>query len=367
MLTTDLALRMDPAYEQISRRFLENPAEFADAFARAWFKLTHRDMGPKSRYLGPEVPAEELDLAGPGAGCRPPAGRRRRRRRAQGRDRGLGPVGLAARVDRLGLGVDVPRHRQARRRQRRPASGSPRRTAGTSTTRPSSRRCCGTLEGIQAEFNASHVGGAQISLADLIVLGGWRRRRGAPRRPPASTSPSPSRRVAPTPRRSRPTSTPSPCSSRPWTGSATTSARAPTSRRSSCSSTRRQLLTLTAPEMTVLVGGLRVLGANAKQSQLGVLTERPGVLTNDFFVNLLDIGTMWSADDRRRGHLRGSRPRHRRRALDRQPRRPGVRLALGAARARRGLRRATTRRQKFVHDFVAAWTKVMELDRFDVA
>ena len=130
---------------------------------------------------------------------------------------------------------------------------------------------------------------------------------------------------------------------------------------------RANLLTLSAPEMTVLVGGLRVLGANHNGSPLGVLTARPGALTNDFFVNLLDHGTDVDADDRGRGDLRGPRPRHRRGQVDRQPRRPRLRLELRAAGARRGLRAATTRRRSSSRDFVAAWAKVMNLDRFDLA
>ena len=130
---------------------------------------------------------------------------------------------------------------------------------------------------------------------------------------------------------------------------------------------KAQLLTLTAPEMTVLVGGLRVLGANAGGSKHGVFTERPGTLTNDFFVNLLDMGTKWQRVRRHGRRVRGPRPQDRRAQVDRHARRPGLRLELAAARARRGLCAATTRKQKFVRDFVAAWTKVMNLDRFDLA
>ncbi len=172
MLTTDLALRVDPAYEKISRRFLENPDQFADAFARAWFKLTHRDMGPLVRYLGPLVPKEELIWQDPDSRRRSRAGRRAGHRGAEGEDPRVRPVRLRAGLDGLGVGLDVPRLRQARRRERgahppRAAEGLGGQPAGSSW-----RRCCGKLEAIQKEFNASQSGGKKVSLADLIVLGG---------------------------------------------------------------------------------------------------------------------------------------------------------------------------------------------------
>ena len=167
MLTTDLSLRFDPIYEPISRRFLENPDEFADAFARAWFKLTHRDMGPIERYLGPEVPAEDADLAGPGPGGRPRADRRRGRRRAQARRSSTPGLSVsAAGLHRVGVGVDVPRQRQARRRQRR--AHPPRAAArlGGQRPRPAGARCWARSRGSRRRF------GKPVSLADLIVLAG---------------------------------------------------------------------------------------------------------------------------------------------------------------------------------------------------
>ena len=155
MLTTDLSLRFDPAYEKISRRFHENPDQFADAFARAWFKLTHRDMGPIVRYLGPLVPKETLIWQDPIPAGGSSADRRAGHRRAEGEDPRLRPVGVAAGLDRLGVGIDVPRLRQARRRQRRAHSPQRRRRTGRSTSRPSSKTVLQKLEAIQKEFNAA--------------------------------------------------------------------------------------------------------------------------------------------------------------------------------------------------------------------
>ena len=172
MLTTDLALRIDPIYEPISRRFYENPDEFADAFARAWFKLTHRDMGPIARYLGPS-PRGAADLAGPGPAGRPRADRRGRRRRAEGQSSPRA-YGLPARLDGVGLGVDVPRHRQARRRQRR---ADPARAAeGLGGQRPGRARD-GAADARGDPGRSSTRGGKQVSLADLIVLAGGAGRR----------------------------------------------------------------------------------------------------------------------------------------------------------------------------------------------
>ena len=171
MLTTDLSLRFDPIYEPISRRFMEDQDAFADAFARAWFKLTHRDMGPVVRYLGPEVPSEIADLAGPRPAGDARSHRRRRHRHAQGPDPRLGPVGAPARLRRVGVGLVLPGQRQARRRQRRARSASSRRAGGRSTTPTSWRSCCAPWRGSSGHFNAQ-AGGKQVSLADLIVLAG---------------------------------------------------------------------------------------------------------------------------------------------------------------------------------------------------
>ena len=238
MLTTDLALRFDPIYEPISRRFLENPDEFADAFARAWFKLTHRDMGPIARYLGPEVPTETLLWQDPVPAVDARARRRRGHRRPQGPDPRLGPVGLPAGLHRVGVGLDVPRQRQARRRQRR--AHPPRAAERLGGQRP--RRA-----GDGAAHPGGHPGGLQRR-PDRRQAGLARRPDRArrlprpssrPPRTPASTSRSRSRRAARTRRRSRPTWSPSPRSSRPRTGSATTSARATGCRPSTCCSTGR--------------------------------------------------------------------------------------------------------------------------------
>ena len=362
MLTSDIALKEDPVYEEIGERFLADPDAFADAFARAWFKLTHRDMGPIQRYLGPEVPAEELiwqdrvpavdhelvsadDVAA-----------------LKAHDPGLGPVRLPPGRHRLGLGLDLPQQRQARRGQRRPPAPGAAERAGPSTSPTSSRGALRTLEGIQADFNAA--GGAKISLADLIVLAGAAavEKAAARRRPRGHRAlhAGSHRRHA----RSRPTSS----RSRPWsrapTGSATTSARVTACPRSTCWSTGPTCSDLTAPELTVLVGGLRVLGANTGGSTHGVLTSAPGTLTNDFFVNLLGMGTQWTSVDGRRGHLRG-------------PRRTGASAGPAPATTWSSARTpscapsprstpARTPAAKFVRDFVVAWDKVMMADRYDL-
>ena len=365
MLTTDLALRFDPVYEPISRRFLENPDEFADAFARAWFKLTHRDMGPIARYLGPEVPHGGAALAGPGARGRPRAGRRRRRRRAQGADPRLGPDGLAAGLDRVGVGVDVPRQRQARRRQRRPHPPRAAERLGGQRPRRSSRTVLRTLEGIQESFNAAG-GGKQVSLADLIVLGGARggragrqgrrpRRRGAVH---ARAAPTPSQEqtdvesfaaLEPTAdgfrnylRQGPPAAGRVPAG-RPGEPADPERARDDRPRRRPARA-RRQLRA-------------------ARRSASSPTT--PGPLTNDFFVNLLDLGTTWTADVRRRGDLRGPR-----RATG-EVKWTGSRVDLvfgsnSELRALAEVYASDDAQEKFVRDFVAAWAKVMDLDRFDV-
>ena len=364
MLTTDLSLRFDPAYEQISRRFLENPAEFADAFARAWFKLTHRDMGPRSRYLGPEVPAEELIWQDPV----PPV------------DHAL--VGaddiasLTAAIGASGLSVaqlvstawaSASTFRGSDKRGG--ANGARLRLApqnGWDVNSPAElASVLGTLEGIQAEFNSSHVGGAQISLADLIVLAGGVGVEQAARAGGVEVS------VPFTPGRTDATQEQTDVDSFAVLEPTTDGFRNYLGKGSGKPAEfqlvdKAALLTLTAPETTVLVGGLRVLGANAKGSKVGVLTERPGVLTNDFFTHLLDAGTVWAPTseaeetfegrDRSTGTLRWTGSR--------------VDLVFGSHSVLRALAEVYAQddaQQKFVHDFVAAWVKVMELDRFDVA
>ena len=172
MLTTDLSLRFDPAYEKISRRFHEHPDQFADAFARAWFKLTHRDMGPIDALSRPARAEGAADLAGPDPGGRSSAGRRAGHRGAEGEDPRLRPVGLPAGLDGLGVGLDLPRLRQARRRQRRAHPPRARRRTGRSTSRLSWRRCCGSSRRSRRSSTPRRAGGKKVSLADLIVLGG---------------------------------------------------------------------------------------------------------------------------------------------------------------------------------------------------
>jgi catalase-peroxidase len=363
MLTTDLALRMDPAYEKISRRFLEHPDEFAAAFAKAWFKLTHRDMGPYSRGVGALVPAEpqlwqdpvpavdhELvdadDIAALGA---------------QILASGLSVVDLVATAwaaaasfrgtDKRG-GANGARLRLAP--QKDWAVNDPARTAAVIRT----------LEGIQAEFNASHVGGKQVSLADLIVLGGCAAVE------KAAADAGVAVRVPFAPGRTDATQDQTDVESfavlEPifdgFRNYVAEGIKQPTEH---LLVERAYMLTLTPPEMTVLLGGLRVLGANTGGSPHGVLTDRPGTLTNDFFVNLLDMGTEWRATadseetfegrDRVSGDARWTASR--------------VDLVFGSNSELRALAEvyaSDDAKEKFVRDFVAAWDKVMNLDRFDL-
>jgi catalase-peroxidase len=363
MLTTDLALRMDPAYEQISRRFLENPDQFADAFARAWFKLTHRDMGPISRYLGPEVPSEELVWQDPVPAVDHPL--------VSDED----VAALKAMVLSTGLSVSqlvstawASASTFRGTDKRGGANGARIRLApqnGWDVNDPAGlAEVLRTLEGVQAEFNSSHVGGAQISLADLIVLGGAAAIEKAakdagvdvvvpftPGRTDASQEQTDVESFA--------VLEPTHDGFRNYLGKADRPAEFQLV-------DKARLLTLSAPEMTVLVGGLRVLGANAKGSPLGVLTARPGTLSNDFFVNLLDPALTWSATsaaedafearDRATGDVRWTGSR--------------VDLVFGSNSVLRAVAEvyaSDDAAEKFVRDFVTAWDKVMMLDRFDVS
>ena len=362
MLTTDLALRMDPIYGPISRRFLEHPEEFADAFARAWFKLTHRDMGPVSRYLGPEVPAEELIWQDPVPAV----------------DHDLvGPDDVAALKERvLASGLSVAQlvsvawasastYRDSDKRGG--ANGARIRLAPQKdwdVNDPAELAAVlGTLEQIQADFNAAPPGGARISLADLIVLAGAAaiEKAAADGGHPVEVPFSPGRTDA-TPEQ---TDVAAFAVLEPTIDGFRNYVRPGDTRRLEAHLVdRASQLTLTAPEMTVLVGGLRVLGANAGGTTHGVLTQRPGVLTNDFFVHLLDMGTEWSvgsADhvyegrDRGTGDLRWTGT-----AAD---------LVFGSNSQLRALAEvyaSDDAQQKFVEDFAAAWAKVMDLDRFDL-
>jgi len=363
MLTTDLSLRVDPAYEKISRRFLANPDQFADAFARAWFKLTHRDMGPRARYLGPDVPAEVFVWQDP----IPEADHALVD--AQDVDAltkkvlasGLTPSQLVATAwasastfrgsDKRG-GANGARIRLAP--QKDWAVNEPAQLSAVLQV----------LEGIRGEFNAAQAGGKKISLADLIVLAGGAGVEQAARNAGREI------RVPFAPGRTDASQEQTDVASFAPLEPVADGFRNYTKARFSVPAEvllvdRAQLLTLTAPEMTVLVGGLRVLGANAGQSQDGVFTKKPGALSNDFFVNLLDMGTEWKpaagqahyeGRDRRSGELRWTGTR--------------ADLVFGSnaqLRAIAEIYASADAQEKFVNDFVAAWTKVMNLDRFDLA
>ncbi|MBL8359142.1 MAG: catalase/peroxidase HPI [Rubrivivax sp.] len=361
MTTADLSLRFDPAYEKISRRFLAEPAAFADAFARAWFKLTHRDLGPKSRYLGPEVPAEDLLWQDP----LPAAGH------AAIDD--VDAAHLKARVLASGLTVSelvstawasASTFRGSDKRGG--ANGARIRLAPQkdwAVNQPAQlARVLAVLEGLRVAFNAAQTGRKRVSMADLIVLAG---NAGVEAAAQAASHPV---QVPFTPGRTDATAEQTDVASfsvlepqadgfRNWRKAAyTTPAEA-------MLVDRAQLLTLSAPEMTVLVGGLRVLGANVGGSTDGVFTRRPGVLSNDFFVNLLDIGTVWtpSGDNAYAGRDRTTgAPTWTATRVD---------LVFGSNSQLRALSEVYAQRDnggKFVRDFVAAWTKVMELDRFDL-
>ncbi len=364
MLTTDLALRFDPEYEKVSRRFYENPDQFADAFARAWFKLTHRDMGPRALYRGPLVPKEELIWQDP-----IPAVDHELVNDAD-------VAALKAKILASGLSVaelvstawaSASTFRGSDKRGG--ANGARIRLAPQKdweVNQPAElAKVLEKLEAIQKDFNAAQSGGKKVSLADLIVLGGAAAVEKAakdagqdvkvafkPGRMDASQEQTDAHSFAPL----EPTADGFRNYSR---------GRQRLSPEESLVD-RAQLLTLTAPEMTVLVGGLRVLGANAGQSQHGVLTTQPGKLTNDFFVNLLDMGTEWKATsddktvfegrDRKTGEVKWTGTR--------------VDLIFGSHSQLRALAEvygSSDAKGKFARDFVAAWNKVMNADRFDIA
>ncbi len=339
MLTTDLSLRMDPVYEQISRRFLDNPGELADAFARAWFKLTHRDMGPVVRYLGPEVPAETLLWQDPLPEV----------------THELIDVGDIASLKGQILASGLPVSQLVSTAWASASSfrGSDKR-GGANGARIRLQPQSGwevndpdqlaavlrTLEGIQQSFNAE-AGGKQVSLADLIVLAGAAAVEQAARDAGFDVE------VPFTPGRADASAEQTDVESFAALEPAADGFRNYLGKGNRLPAEyllidRANLLTLSAPELTVLVGGLRVLGANYQQSPLGVFTTNPGSLTSDFFVNLLDMATTWQATSETafpgREHIRGPRRRHRRGQVDRQPGRPGLRVELRAARARGGLR-----------------------------
>ncbi len=362
MLTTDLALRFDPAYEKISRRFYEHPEQFADAFARAWFKLTHRDMGPRARYLGPEVPAEDLIWQDP-----VPAAN-------HGVIDASDIAALKAQIAASGLSVSelvstawasASTFRGSDKRGG--ANGARIRLAPQNTwevNQPAQLQAVlNTLEGIQAGFNNAQ-SGKKVSLADLIVLGGCVGVEQAAKNAGHEVT------VPFTPGRTDATQAQTDVESFAVLEPVADGFRNYLKTKMSVSAEellvdRAQLLTLTAPEMTVLVGGLRVLNANTGKSQHGVFTNRPETLTNDFFVNLLDMSTAWKASaeegvfegrDRASGAVKWTGTR--------------ADLVFGSNSQLRALAEVygcADAQTKFVNAFVAAWNKVMNLDRFDLA
>ena len=364
MLTTDLSLRMDPIYEPISRRFYENPDQLEDAFARAWFKLTHRDMGPRTRYLGPEVPAEELIWQDPIPTVTHEL---------------IDDQGLAAlKGNILASGLSVSQLVSTAWASASTFRGSDKRGGANGArirlapqkdwevNNPAQLQAVlETLEGIQKEFNDSQTGGKMVSLADLIVLGGCAAVEQAAKSAGHDVT------VPFTLGRADASQEQTDVKSFAVLEPATDGFRNYLKTQYAVSAEemlvdRAQLLTLTAPEMTVLVGGMRVLNTNFGQSQHGVFTKRPEVLTNDFFINLLDLGTTWKATseaeevfegrDRTTGELRWTGTR--------------IDLIFGSNSELRALAEVygcEDSQERFTQDFVAAWAKVMNLDRFDLA
>jgi catalase-peroxidase len=364
MLTTDLALRIDPAYEKISRRFREHPDQFADAFARAWFKLTHRDMGPIVRYLGPLVPKEELLWQDPIPAIKHEL---------------ISEQDIAAlKAKILASGLSIPELVSTAWASASTFRGSDKRGGANGArirlapqkdwdvNQPAElAKVLSKLEGIQKEFNAAQKGDKKVSLADVIVLGGCAAVEKAAKDAGHDV------KVPFTPGRTD--------ASQEQTDIHSFAPLEPTVdgfrnyvRGKQLMSVeellvdRAQLLTLTAPEMTVLVGGLRVLGANAGKSRHGIFTKKPGTLTNDFFANLLDMRTQWhpsagsdsvyEARDRKTNEVKWTGTR--------------VDLIFGSHSQLRALAEvyaSADSKEKFVKDFVAAWSKVMNLDRFDLA
>jgi catalase-peroxidase len=364
MLTTDLSLRMDPVYEQITRRFLASPDEFADAFARAWFKLTHRDMGPIVRYLGPEVPTEVLIWQDPVPAV------------THGLVDAADVAALKSQI--LASGLSVPQLVSTAWAAASSFRGSDKRgganggrirlepQVGWEVNEPAQlATVLRTLAGIQESFNSESGGGKRVSLADLIVLAGGTAVEKAARDAGFDVEVpfSPGRSDAAqeqTDVDSFAALEPKADGFRNYLGKGN---RLPAEY---LLLDRANLLTLSAPEMTVLVGGLRVLGANYEQSPLGAFTTTPGSLTNDFFVNLLDIGTTWQPTAKDANAFEG------RDAATNEVKWTGSRVDLvfgsnSELRALAEVYASDDAKEKFVNDFVAAWAKVMDLDRFDLA
>jgi len=363
MLTTDLSLRFDPAYEAISRRFHQHPEQLAEAFSRAWFKLTHRDMGPRARYLGPEVPAEELIWQDPIPAVNHPLIDAQDIQQLKGQILNSG-LSVAQLVSTAWASASTFRGSD----KRGGANGARIRLAPQKdweVNQPQQlAQVLRALEGVQSAFNSSQTGGKRVSLADLIVLGGCAAVELAAKNAGYSIS------VPFAPGRMDASQEQTDVESfavlepvadgfrnylKPVSGVTAEALLVD----------RAQLLTLTAPQLTVLLGGLRVLGANVGQSPHGVFTSRPGTLSNDFFVNLLDMGTQWKPQSEARDLYEGSD-----RATG-QYKWSGTRvdLLLGSNSQLRALAEvyaAADAGEQFVKDFVAAWDKVMNLDRFDL-
>jgi catalase-peroxidase len=364
MTTADLSLRFDPIYEPIARRYQRNPEEFADAFARAWFKLTHRDMGPRSRYLGPEVPAEELIWQDPV----PAVGHKQ-----------IDAQDIAALKKKiLASGLSVSQLVSTAWASASTFRGSDKRGGANGAriclapqkdwevNQPARLKLVlQTLEKIQRDFNGAQSGGKKISLADVIVLGGCAGVEQAAKNAGHDVT------VPFTPGRADASQEQTDLASFAVLEPAADGFRNYLKTQYTLSAEellvdRAQLLTLTAPEMTVLVGGMRVLNTNFGQSRNGVFTKRPETLTNDFFVNLLDMRTMWKAIPENEGAFEG-----RDRATG-ELKWTGTRVDLifgsnSQLRALAEVYGCRDSQEKFLHDFIAAWNKVMNLDRFDLA
>jgi len=363
MLTTDLALKVDPAYEKISRRFLANPQEFADVFARAWFKLTHRDLGPRARYLGSDVPAEELIWQDPIPAVDHPL---------------IGKVEIADLKSRvLGSGLKISELVTTAWASASTFRGSDKRGGANgarirlapqkdwAVNQPAElAKVLKALETIQKEFNAAQTGGKKVSLADLIVLGG-----GAAIEKAAKNA-GQDLKVPFTPGRMDASQEQTDVDSFAVLEPAADGFRnyvrkGAESFTSDLLIDRANLLTLTAPEMTVLIGGLRVLNTNFDHSEHGVFTKRPEALTNDFFVNLLDMGTKWAKSTAEPSLLEGRD----RKTAELKWTGTVADLVFGSNSQLRALAEVyacADSQELFVKEFVAAWTKVMELDRFDL-
>jgi len=364
MLTTDLSLRFDPAYEKISRRFYEHPEQLADAFARAWFKLTHRDMGPRTRYLGPEVPAEELIWQDPIPSVNHPLIDEQDIASLKGKILSSG-LSVSQLVSTAWASASTFRGSD----KRGGANGARIRLSPQKdweVNQPAElANVLKTLEGIQGDFNSAASGGRRVSLADLIVLAGCAGVEQAAKKAGHDVT------VPFTPGRmdalQEQTDVASFAVLEPIADGFCNYLRGQyTVKAEALLVDKAQLLRLTAPEMTVLVGGMRVLDANYGHTRHGVFTRKPGTLTNDFFVNLLDMGTEWKpvsdakdlfeGRDRRTGEVRWTGAR--------------VDLIFGSNAQLRALAEvygSADAEKKFVQDFVAAWNKVMNLDRFDLA